>query len=513
MTQFSKLSVEEQARVRELLEQLKSHANFNKLDAYEPYEKQIAFHSLSANHREALLLGGNQTGKTLCGSREMAFHLTGRYPKWWKGKRFNYPIRAKAASINFEMTRDGIQRNLLGNPEDRTLWGTGSLPKSCIEDVKMNSDIKGGTTVYMIKVKHISGGFSYITLSAYTQSRESWQADKLDLVWFDEEPPIEIYSEGKARTSKGNGEEHGYPESFGYVYTTFTPFKGISQVVGGFYPECKSPDKAFVQMGLYDVMSDPEKGIRGHYTKERVAQLLEGFEPWERDARGFGIPVLGDGAVFNVDWKTILCDPIPIPKHWMIINGIDFGWDHPSAGVQIAIDPDSGEKGHDGTIYVIDVFKKVASTAADFASCVKLWPGQWAWPHDGAQHEKSTGIVVAEEYRRQGLDMLHERATHDGKSNSLALSINECKTRFMNGQLKIFNTAAMKGGMQDSLLTELRQYHRIDGKVVPLKDDAIAAMRYAIMMRRFAKAPNEKDELADLIRQRNKKKRSSTGYI
>jgi phage terminase large subunit-like protein len=332
-------------------------------------------------------------------------------------------------------------------------------------------------------------------------------------VWFDEEPPVDIYSEGKARTNVGNGVEHGYPDFHGYVYTTFTPFKGISDVVGGFYPECNSKDKSFTMMGLYDVMRDTETGKRGHYSKERVEQLLAGYEIWERDARGFGIPVLGDGAVFSVDWDKVVCEAFPIPKHWLIINGIDFGWDHPSAGVQIAIDPDSGEKGFNGTIYVVDVFKKKAATAADFASSVRTWPGQWAWPHDGAQHEKSTGIVVSEEYRRQGLDMLHERATHDGKSNSLELSLNECKQRFLDGQLRIFNTAAMKGGLQDSLLTELRQYHRIDGKVVPIKDDAIAAMRYAIMMRRFAKAVNDKDDLAQLIRDRNKRKRAGGNYM
>jgi hypothetical protein len=34
--------------------------------------------------------------------------------------------------------------------------------------------------------------------------------------------------------------------------------------------------------------------------------------------------------------ELITCDPIPIPKHWARINGLDFGWDHPFAAISLA---------------------------------------------------------------------------------------------------------------------------------------------------------------------------------
>src|SRR5262245_9896377 len=63
----------------------------NKLAHYEPYPKQAAFHSAGALHRERLLMAANQSGKTLAGGMEVAMHATGRYPDWWKGRRFDRP--------------------------------------------------------------------------------------------------------------------------------------------------------------------------------------------------------------------------------------------------------------------------------------------------------------------------------------------------------------------------------------------------------------------------------------
>src|SRR6478735_123623 len=85
-----------------------------KLFRYKPYQKQIDFHAAGATHRERLLMAGNQLGKTYCGGAEAAYHLTGKYPDWWQGRRFDDPVRAWAGSKGSEATRDGIQRILVG---------------------------------------------------------------------------------------------------------------------------------------------------------------------------------------------------------------------------------------------------------------------------------------------------------------------------------------------------------------------------------------------------------------
>lgn len=59
-------------------------------------------------------MGGNQLGKTVAGSMETAYHLTGKYPTWWDGARFAKPTAAWAASNTGQSTRDNVQRLLLG---------------------------------------------------------------------------------------------------------------------------------------------------------------------------------------------------------------------------------------------------------------------------------------------------------------------------------------------------------------------------------------------------------------
>jgi hypothetical protein len=61
----------------------------NRIAYYRPYPKQAEFHAAPA--RERLLMAGNQLGKTLAGGFEVAMHATGRYPDWWKGRRFDRP--------------------------------------------------------------------------------------------------------------------------------------------------------------------------------------------------------------------------------------------------------------------------------------------------------------------------------------------------------------------------------------------------------------------------------------
>jgi hypothetical protein len=73
-------------------------------------------------------MAGNQLGKTYCGAAEAAMHLTGQYPDWWAGRRWDRPVRAWAGSKTGEVTRDGVQRYLIGEPKDESQWGTGMVP-------------------------------------------------------------------------------------------------------------------------------------------------------------------------------------------------------------------------------------------------------------------------------------------------------------------------------------------------------------------------------------------------
>lgn len=201
------------------------------LENYKPNRKQAIFHEGGVIHRERLLKAGNQLGKTTSGGIETTYHLTGRYPDWWVGRRFDHPVRGWAGSDGFEAARDGVQRILVGEPKVRESWGSGFIPRADIVSWKL----RRGTPDALdnIVVRHVSGGLSTLGFKSYDQGREKWQGETLDLVWFDEEPPIDIYWEGLTRTNATNG----------LVYLTLTPLKGMSEVMmlfadcPGFWPE------------------------------------------------------------------------------------------------------------------------------------------------------------------------------------------------------------------------------------------------------------------------------------
>lgn len=191
----------------------------DRLSKYQPYSKQAEFHAAGAQHRERLFMAGNQLGKTLAGSMEWAMHLTGRYPDWWNGRRFELPVRLWAAGETRVSTRDTVQKLLIGEPEKEEEWGTGSIPGDALVDTFRAAGVTNALD--SVIVKHVSGGTSTLLFKAYEQGRAKWQGETLHGVWFDEEPDLDIYTEGMTRTNATDG----------VVILTFTPLKGMSDVV------------------------------------------------------------------------------------------------------------------------------------------------------------------------------------------------------------------------------------------------------------------------------------------
>jgi Terminase large subunit, T4likevirus-type, N-terminal len=107
----------------------------NKLANFTAYKKQREFFAAGKKHRERLLMAANRFGKTECGAAEMSYHLTGQYPTDWPGKRFDKPVRAWAAGVTSETTRDVVQAKLIGPPFTEAEWGQGMVPRSCIADI------------------------------------------------------------------------------------------------------------------------------------------------------------------------------------------------------------------------------------------------------------------------------------------------------------------------------------------------------------------------------------------
>jgi phage terminase large subunit-like protein len=448
------LTRDEKLEILALAKEMARRKERNKLKDYLPYAKQKEFHDLGALKRERMLAAGNQLGKTYCAASEVAIHLTGRYPDGWEGKRFGRPNHWLAGSESGELTRRGVQRLLLGK-DPKMDPGTGSIPADCIISITWSRHVN--ELVDTVKVRHDGGGTSTISLKSYDQGRGKWQADTVDGIWFDEEPPEDIYMEGLTRTNV----------SFGPVLVTCTLLKGMTSIASRFWKERdKYPDVGLVVMTIHDVE---------HYTPEERARIIASYPAHEREARTMGTPSLGSGRIFPVTEESIKVDPFAIPDHWPQICGLDFGFDHPFGAARLAWDRDND------VIYVIACYRKREATPVIHAAALRPWGDwlPWAWPHDGLQHDKGSGEELAEQYRKQKLNMLGERATFPDGGNGVEAGVTDMLDRMMTGRWKVFSHL-------NDWFEEFRMYHRKDGKIVKLMDDILSASRYALMMIRFA---------------------------
>ncbi len=326
------VAVDNAIEVAKTLRKYHELADRNKLLFYNPYLKQKEFHAAGADFAERCLGAGNQLGKTYCGSNEVAYHLTGLYPEWWQGLRFDKPVTIWVGGVTSLTIRDSTQKLLLGRIQDPKGMGTGAIPKQLIVEIVKTMGIKDSCDY--AKIKHKTGGTSLVFFKSYEQGREKWQAETLDLIWFDEEPPPDIYSEGLTRTNHGQKGQR--------TMMTFTPLKGITEVVRKFY-EQPSKYQKLIMMTIWDV---------DHYSEEEREQIIQSYPPHEREARAKGIPVLGSGRIFPISEDEISCNPFDIPAHWSRIKGIDFGHDHPMALACCAWDRDND------IWYVYDCFRR-----------------------------------------------------------------------------------------------------------------------------------------------------------
>lgn len=469
------LSPEERRRLLDLLE-LKAKMNReNQLAQYKPYKKQVEFHEAGADEgvRERLLMAGNQLGKTVAGSFEAAMHLTGRYPDWWDGVRFEAATTGWAGSLTSQGTRDTVQRLLLGRPGE---WGTGAIPADAIVEVKRSAH-GVADSVETVTVKHVDGGVSRLTFKTYDQGRERWQGETLNFVWFDEEPPEDIYFEGLTRTNA----------TAGICWLTFTPLLGMSSVVKRFIVD-KAPGTQITTMTIHDAE---------HYTQAQRDAIIAGYPAHEREARAMGIPTLGSGRVFPIAEEVIREQAIQIPPHWPRIAGMDFGWDHPTAAVWGAWDRDAD------TVHIYDCYRVKEATPLVHGAAIK-GRGEWipvAWPHDGLQHDKGSGEQLATQYKKYGVNMLKEKASHapepgepEGSGgNGVEAGIMDMLDRMQTGRFKV--AAHLHDWWE-----EFRLYHRESGKLVKGGDDLMSATRYMVMMLRHAALPKKKTQAPTVSR-------------
>ena len=461
MYDIASLSDKEQIELEKLLELQLDDG----LDNISLYAWQLRYIKATSTYRQCLLMAANRVGKTYTGCYMDAIHATGRYPDTWEGHRFTHPPLVWCLGYSGEKCRDILQSALFGS------YSNGEFTGGLISREYIVGAISSGTPKLAgdVQVKWVGPngeeGISVVQFKSYSQGQHALMGDGIDWYHIDEEPKdATIWPQVLTRSLSG---DKGLG---GRGILTFTPENGKTQLVTQFMDN----------IGAGQYLQTATWGDAPHLNDEAKDEILAAYPAYQRDMRSKGLPLMGSGLVFEVQEDSIKCDPFKIPPYWFIINGMDFGWDHPQAHIQMVEDRDSG------TIYIVNAWKESKRQPYEAWHIVKPWAEDvpTAWPADGYHTEKGSAKQQKSYYEEEGWLMLAQQATWPDGGNGVQAGITEFNNLMSNGKFKVFSNLF-------EVFDEVRQYHTRtlkDGKVeiVKVKDDLLDAIRYAYMMRRHA---------------------------
>jgi len=449
------LTAAERAELAALLDEINRRSRTRLLSTMFPdagplrrelYPKHLAFFEAGATHDERVFMAGNRVGKTVGAGTEHTYHLTGRYPAWWVGKRFDLPVRMLVSGDTHETTRDILQLKMLGGTTDKPdNIGTGLIPGDLIVGIVPRPHVKGA--IERATVRHISGGESEIWLRSYEQGRAIFQGFELDIFWPDEECPEEVYEEGMVRLLTVRG----------ISTLTFTPLKGLTRLVQSIQTRAHVGGvgvPSITQCGWDDVP---------HLDESAKATLLSKLMPYQRDARTRGVPALGAGAIYPVPESDIVEDDFRIPDHWPRCYALDVGWNR-TACIWGAWDREND---------VVHLYSEHYRGQAEPALHVEAIQARGKWIMgviDPASRGRSQddGEQLLRIYTERGLRLTPA-------DNAREAGIYEVWQRMSSGRLKVAKSLS-------NWLSEYRIYRRDEkGAIVKEHDHLMDATRYLVM--------------------------------
>lgn len=413
-------------------------------------------------------------GKSISGAYETALHLTGLYPDWWEGLRFDHPIDAWAAGLSAETTRDIIQKEIvgpLGSP------GTGMVPRELILGTTAMAGVSGA--IGSMQVRHVSGGISSLGFKAYKQGVESFYGTAKHWIWLDELPSAEVFSECWLREMTTGGS----------IIVTATAKQGLTPLVLNFYLNGDWLPAGRELPTIVKVVKQQEESKTADYGEEkkkdvtataRKAVIVAGWEdaPWlsEEDkasqlesvpphlvaATTTGLPGIGEGTIYTIPLEDIVVKDFEIPPDWKIVNGMDVGWNF-TAAVQLAINPNTND------VYVTREYKRGQAEPLVHAAGVKRW-GDWVntmIDPASKNRSQSDGKQLFVLYKREGLRLFEA-------NNAVDAGIATVYQLLATGQLKFF---ASCGELQKEYVT----YRRKNGRIEKENDHILDALRYACL--------------------------------
>ncbi len=308
------------------------------------HKKQLAFHKCKKRNR--WVFGGNRSGKTECGAVETVWLLRGIHP-YRKNKK---DVFGWSVSLSQQVQRDVAQSKILKY-----------LPSGWIADITMLSgrkDSPSSGVIDQIKVRNVFGGVSTLGFKSCDQGREKFQGSSLDFVWFDEEPPKDVYDECLMRVMDKKGD----------IFGTMTPLKGETFIYNEIYlNRSHNPEVWWETIGWEDNPFLPKSEIK------LLSSALDGAE---LDCRKYGKFSPGAGLVYpEFDRAVHVVPPFPVPPDWQDVISIDPGLNNPLSAHWYAVD-------WDGNVYVVAEHFAAGKDVDYHADCIKRISSLIGWKTD-----------------------------------------------------------------------------------------------------------------------------------
>lgn len=461
-------------RIAEIDAELKRRRAKTKIDTYnkgaKKHKKQMAFHKCKKRNR--WVFGGNRSGKTECGAVECLWMLRGIHP-YRKNRK---EVFGWAVSLSQQVQRDVAQAKILSY-----------LPKSWIADITMLSgrkDNPSGGVVDQIKIKNVFGGISTLGFKSCDQGREKFQGSSLDFVWFDEEPPKDVYEECLMRVMDRRGD----------IFGTMTPLKGRTFIYGEIYLNRRNNPEIWHQSMTWE--DNP------FLSKKEAALLETALDGASLDSRKYGRFSAGAGLVYpEFDEGVHVIEPFDVPREWQDVISIDPGLNNPLSAHWYCVD-------WDGNVYVVAEHFAAGRDLDYHAEAIKRISARIGWKTDSAgrvaalidsaanQRTLASSKSVAELFTERGI-LVNTRVNKDVFSG-IARVKSFLKRDNGEGNLYIFSDCV-------NMIDEFKKYFWTDGDSPVKKDDhCMDELRYFIMTR---PRPAVKPEIAHSAVYEDKRRR------
>lgn len=280
------------------------------------HKKQLEFHK--SKKRNRWVFGGNRTGKTECGAVETVWLSLGIHPFKENRKQTECWVVSLSQRVQKEVAQSKILKY---------------LPASCIKEIIMTSGKKGtpeNGIIECIIILNRFGNLSKIWFKSCEEGREKFQGASLDFVWFDEEPPEDIYNECKMRVLDKNGE----------IFGTMTPLKGLTFIYDQIYLNNFNDPEVFY---LFISWAD-----NPYLNKKEIERLSQSMSKDEIESRKYGrFSMIDSGLIYTeFDANIHVIEPFKIDPSWQDTLSIDPGLSNPLSCHWYA-------KDYDGNVYVI----------------------------------------------------------------------------------------------------------------------------------------------------------------